>query len=716
MQSNFYAPRPRQTEAGVLYDILNIRKLVDEAADLAVRAQNGTASSALNDVRNGNNGFLGQGGGGGGAKLSSERKYRMRELAAQKLAAAYKLDEIAACVATMQSTSALDNVGSLVLQRNAASTDAKYVHFFHEKIVSRTVAESTSLMPLTEVIAAEPGHAAPYRTRAATRIFKDDHTGAIQDLTEALALCRAQQAIHATGKSQGAMRHSTTDDEQERRTWSREWVEEHRLSDQDRPSGLEMQCLYQRANQYLAIACSGIGPALRQFHVAKQLQTGGREQISEYSGLNADGNKDRNPYQEGLEARERLRKAAKRALRDYTAFLARLDYGWASTCGIDASEVSDGDRTLPHRLMIGDSSSGSSSPSTTLAAKVSNETRNRPFVRHNGHINPTAPRVLAVSDLFSSSLPTTGSAPAQPPLLFNCAVSTLNHNLIPSPSSTVSPSESVTFHPLLKDVLHSLLLAHAILQTAQTTLARHAHNVVRLARLTEGNPFFLTSRSPARTDWVEVLQKAGPSWLRLADSWEALCAPHKSSRPSKTGAGEAQSYNDIETASTRRAGATRAGSKQDDISIALARRERLKMASLDTADIPTNPSSKTNNVHVSSSGASAPTSSAAAASSEDESTTKLQYSTALTYETVTAALLERKGPDGITAKDDEYHIGKARAETIARWVLEAPVVVEKGGAGRRRNRQTVMKCDRNGHDDGAFTSVGSQEQVIANGT
>ena len=136
MQSNFYASRPRQTEAGLLYDILKIRKLVDEAADLAVRAQNGTASSALNDVRNGNNILLGPPGGGGVAKLSAERKHRMRELAAQKLAAAYRLDEIAACVATMQSTSALDNVGSLVLQRNVASTDAKYVHFFHEKIVS----------------------------------------------------------------------------------------------------------------------------------------------------------------------------------------------------------------------------------------------------------------------------------------------------------------------------------------------------------------------------------------------------------------------------------------------------------------------------------------------------------------------------------------------------------------------------------------------------
>ena len=50
---------------------------------------------------------------GGYAKLSPERKFRMRELATQKLSQAYRLDEVAASVATMQSASTLDNVANL---------------------------------------------------------------------------------------------------------------------------------------------------------------------------------------------------------------------------------------------------------------------------------------------------------------------------------------------------------------------------------------------------------------------------------------------------------------------------------------------------------------------------------------------------------------------------------------------------------------------------
>jgi len=95
-------------------------------------------------------------GGGGNAKLSSERKFRMREHATSKLSHAYRLDEIAASVATMQSASALEDVAKHVLQRNDQDPEAQYVHFFHEKIPSRAMAESTSLAPLTEIINACP--------------------------------------------------------------------------------------------------------------------------------------------------------------------------------------------------------------------------------------------------------------------------------------------------------------------------------------------------------------------------------------------------------------------------------------------------------------------------------------------------------------------------------------------------------------------------------
>jgi len=84
--------------------------------------------------------------------------------------------------------------------------------------------------------------------------------------------------------------------------------------------------------------------------------------------------------------------------------------------------------------------------------------------------------------------------------------------------------EAVTYHPLLTDALHSLLLAHALLQTSPTELLRHAHNAARLARIADGYPIFQAARSPARADWIEVLRRAN-NWLGLSVPWQRLCAP-----------------------------------------------------------------------------------------------------------------------------------------------------------------------------------------------
>ncbi|KAJ4982484.1 histidine kinase group protein, partial [Stagonosporopsis vannaccii] len=110
----------------------------------------------------------------------------MRELATSKLAAAYRLDEVAASVATMQSASTLEDVAQLVLQRSPADADAQYVHFFHEKIPSRMMAECTPLDALDAVVAEQPADASALRTRALTRLFKHDHAASARDLTAAL--------------------------------------------------------------------------------------------------------------------------------------------------------------------------------------------------------------------------------------------------------------------------------------------------------------------------------------------------------------------------------------------------------------------------------------------------------------------------------------------------------------------------------------------------
>ena len=109
----------------------------------------------------GGNAWPGGGGGGGGGRnvpMSATRLHRLRALAVQKLAEAYKADEIAASVMIMQKGTVFDDVAERVLRAGALvvrfcsliflilnlksdpkNPDARYVHFFHEKIPSRFV-------------------------------------------------------------------------------------------------------------------------------------------------------------------------------------------------------------------------------------------------------------------------------------------------------------------------------------------------------------------------------------------------------------------------------------------------------------------------------------------------------------------------------------------------------------------------------------------------
>lgn len=122
-------PLPPPIDPGVFRSVATIRRLIDEASDLAVRAASGLSASALGALRSptqGNNpwstaqalgmGSLGDQNSGRNTNMSSTRTHRLRVLAVQKLAAAYKTDEIAASVMVMQGASALDDIAERVLK------------------------------------------------------------------------------------------------------------------------------------------------------------------------------------------------------------------------------------------------------------------------------------------------------------------------------------------------------------------------------------------------------------------------------------------------------------------------------------------------------------------------------------------------------------------------------------------------------------------------
>lgn len=160
---------PPPIDPGVMSSILQIRRLVDEATDLAVRASSGLSNVELGSMRNaasyhgttwaaaqslGLNPPGVNAGGGRNPGLSANRIHRLRSLAVQKLAHAYRMDEVASSVLIMQGGSVFDDVAERVLKHgmstrfkflnllskplpDPSNPDAKYVHFFHEKIPSR---------------------------------------------------------------------------------------------------------------------------------------------------------------------------------------------------------------------------------------------------------------------------------------------------------------------------------------------------------------------------------------------------------------------------------------------------------------------------------------------------------------------------------------------------------------------------------------------------
>ncbi|KAL8895593.1 MAG: hypothetical protein Q9192_003542 [Flavoplaca navasiana] len=546
--SNYALPSPRPIDPAVFFDLVKVRRAVEEATDLAVRATSGTASSSLRSSLHAGNGMLGGGGaaalglGLGGtshAKLSRERRHRMRELATQKLSQAYHLDEIAASVATMQSASSLEEVAKLVLQRNPNDVDAKYVHFFHEKIPSRMLAESTNLESLDEIIRSRPTDSSFLRTRAVTRIFKNDFAAAVDDLTEALAITRFVAAQHKAGRGQVEL-SSALGNAEKKTGGPQDWRHVTRLEDESQPSSIEPQLLFHRAGVYLTMACQNIMTSLQT-----KEQSAAVIHDPELTKPDLEPHATQTLTQaspQALEARKLVKAYAKRALRDFVNFLSFFKYSpgmstdlveaYMHQIGVAASEVKQTKATLGRHYLKGTSKPNMDDVSVSSATMYHessgyhSQTKGTASPHSHNQLPPS--KVYPVSDLFTSSPPadlipfpalSRELIKVDPKQKTNLPDGSLNHAF-----SFSGCDEAVTYHPLLTEALHSLLLCHTLVQTSSKEHLRHAHMVARLARQCDGYPVFLAARSPSRADWIEVVRQAG-NWIGLEQSWESLCAP-----------------------------------------------------------------------------------------------------------------------------------------------------------------------------------------------
>ncbi|KAL0471791.1 hypothetical protein QR685DRAFT_561494 [Neurospora intermedia] len=503
---NYNTPRPRPIDPSVFFDLVKIRRLVDDATNLAVRAASGVATVSQHSMSGGHHHTLGLFGPGGQTKLSRERKHRMREQATQKLSKAYHLDEIASSVATMQSASPLEEVASLVLQRNPQDADAKYVHFFHEKIPSRQLAQCTNLDALSEIISEKSTQGEPLRTRATVRTFKEDFEGAIADLTEALRIHRVYRL------PQNAPKHHN---HPQARPGGRK-QEDVVLKEEEQPNSLEIQLLFQRAGVYLTIACQHVQAAFPSKPAETKSATGKAANGDIYeegtkTGLEATTQAipvlttaEQEAEKKVMEARKLVRHNAKRALKDYMNYLSHFEY--SPDLPIEIAE--DFARKVNY------AANGVRVPRSFSHASRSDS----PVTGEPGESQPTH-RIYALSDLFAASPPAD-----LPPYPSTELTPVRTQQQQPTFATFQTTTETLTYHPLMNDALHALLLCHCLIQTSTKELLRHAYMVARLARLADGYPIFQASRSPARADWTEVLRASG-NLIQLAGTWEDLCAP-----------------------------------------------------------------------------------------------------------------------------------------------------------------------------------------------
>ncbi|TFY59393.1 hypothetical protein EVG20_g7809 [Dentipellis fragilis] len=499
---------PPPIDPGVFRSVATIRRLIDEASELSVRASSGLSAAALGSMRSPSSlamnsspwaiaqslGFnpLGDNTGGRNVAMSAMRIHRLRALAVQKLAAAYRADEIASSVMVMQGGSVFDDIAERVLKVDPNDADAKYVHFFHEKIPSRQLAESTTTQVLDELIAVHPQRLELFRTRGIVHTFRDEYVLAVKDFTHALREARAVRkgrTLHRNNnipskgnkKKKGAAKKangrappngtSTATDDGETAEASPDGLPRHPSVLPDAPEPIEPQVLFLRGAAYLQHAVFLIEEAILKLEgVRKTTSNDGAElrlcyiENGRYGGVeigNPDGPLGRKDgvkqqayraqlAEEGF--REQIGTLLKKSIRDHERFLAHFD---------------------------------------------SLESPTPP------HFEDDIVSRTAYAFLLSEALrPGSHATPPPPP---------------------DSPALFTTYHPLLVEAHFSILICQLMLADFPALLRTFARTASLVDGL-EGYPVFLPPRSMSQAEFVEVLE-------RLAGGWRVGVEPHSRMRP-----------------------------------------------------------------------------------------------------------------------------------------------------------------------------------------
>ncbi|KAM3523277.1 hypothetical protein NHJ13051_005189 [Beauveria bassiana] len=404
-EATYNMPPPCPIDPAILFDMLRIRRLVDDAASDVEREEEGQSSPFSRET------------------LGSGIRARLRRQACQKLSEAYRIDELVCSMAMLRCAPSLEEVSSRVVKENPANVDAN--HAQHSESQYEEI----------------PDEKQP-----------DEKAG---------------------GQSEPG--------ETTRQKAPRKKVLEH-----DKPDSLLGQLHFHRGSISLQMAYHHISNSFAPEGHASETQD------TSPADLSVDEKKQ-------IESRKLVKRYARSAMRDFKAFLGRFQYSpdWPMEAAKDFEDFFEAVNTAkkPSRAQLGP---------------------RRP---------PANNRLYAVSQLFEAeeipNLP-----PYPPPTMAGeelGPVTDLFDAVVAELKETSTVCESVTYHPLLLEALHALLLCHCLVQTSPTEIRRHAYMVARLSRLCDGYPIFKVGFFPSRFDWNQVLSEA--PFLPLAAAWADLCAP-----------------------------------------------------------------------------------------------------------------------------------------------------------------------------------------------
>ncbi|KAI5481574.1 hypothetical protein MNV49_002800 [Pseudohyphozyma bogoriensis] len=485
---------PPPIDPAVFRGVAAIRRLVDDAADLAVRAASGMSAAALGALNMGSgmgNGPLGNDGtqGGRNVPMSPIRQHRLRLLAVSKLADAYRIDEIAASVAVMQGATGLDDLAQRVMRHEPDSADAQYVNFFHEKIPSRTLALSTDTLLLDQLIAKNPNKLEYYRTRGIVHGFKQDYQAAIRNYTDALIQAknvRKAKMFHSNesgnkgGKKKGKGGKSSSKDKERAPDASASVPAREEATAMGKEPGddIERQMLFHRGMAHFHYACKLIEDAVLDIEGIEKPQGGLSNEGGELTLRNVgivlkDENaglfgcaspKVQDKYREVLgdpALKEKVTTLLRKSIRDQERFLSYFAIWEAPSNSILEDEkrhhnprATDKPLTFRGRRLIHHRS-------------LSNRTR---------HFDARRPEVR------------NGTAPNEAALL-------------------------TTYHPLLIEAHFSVLLNHLLLGDFAALVGQH-YKIARLMDYLEGYPVFLPARSLNQSEYAELLERLATTWLK----------------------------------------------------------------------------------------------------------------------------------------------------------------------------------------------------------